>query len=152
MHPMPVLCRHASSFVLILLLVVVASGCQKGPTPKVAPTPTPTPTPKLLLDLGCSSTGSKQVDVTATNGAGADPEIVYVCEDETVFWNANGHQFSVEFTGESPFKDEGKKFDNTSPYSGKSKHHDKHKYQLYGYQITVDKVQYDPQVIGGGNP
>ena len=143
MRSIPVLCGHASRLVLVVALIFVASGCEKEKKDGKGTTS------KLIFDLNCSN-GQANVNVNTTNGA--DPEIVYVCEDDTIFWNANGHQFSVEFTGESPFKDEGKKFDNTSPYSGKSKHHDKHKYQLYGYQITVDKVQYDPQVLGGGKP
>lgn len=136
MHPMPVLCGHASRLVLVVVLILGASGCGKKPTPK------------LVLDLSC---GDKQVEVNTTNGA--NPEVVYVCEDDTVLWNSNGHQFLVEFTGDSPFKDDGKKFGNTGgtqPKSGKSKHHDKHKYKLYEYRITVDNVTYDPQVLGGG--
>jgi hypothetical protein len=143
MHPMPVLCGHASRLVLVVALIFVASGCEKEKKEGKGTTS------KLIFDLNCSNS-QINVDVNTTNGA--DPEVVYVCEDETVFWNANGHQFVVEFTGESPFQDEGKKFGNSSPYSGKSKHHPKHKYQLYEYRITVDNVQYDPQVLGGGKP
>jgi hypothetical protein len=119
----------------------VASGCEKKGGKKE---------PRVIGDSACG--GVKQVDVTTTNGAGADPEIVYVCENDTVIWNANGHKFDVAFTGDSPFKDDGKKFDNNSPASAQSKHHDPHKYQLYQYRITVDGVQYDPQVLGGGKP
>jgi hypothetical protein len=143
MRPMPVLCGHASRLVLVVALIFVASGCEKEKKDGKGTTS------KLIFDLNCSNS---QVNVNVNTTNGADPEVVYVCEDDTIFWNANGHQFVVEFTGESPFKDEGKKFGNASPYSGKSKHHDKHKYQLYEYRITVDGTQYDPQVLGGGKP
>lgn len=140
MHSIPIRCGQALGLVLVVVLIFVTSGCEKKEGKKE---------PRLV---GASICGDKQVYATTTNGAGADPEIVYVCEDDTVTWNANGHTFAVVFTGDSPFKDEGKKFDNNSPKSGKAKHHDPHKYKLYEYQITVDGTQYDPQVLGGGKP
>jgi len=140
MRPMLVLWVHASRLILVLLLIFGASGCEKKEK-----------TPKLLLDLTCGSSPRQvQVDVDPTNGA--NPEVVYVCEDDTVFWNANLHTFLVEFTDDSPFKDNDKQFHNAKPRSQKVKHHDKHKYKLYEYRITVDGVRHDPQVLGGGKP
>jgi uncharacterized lipoprotein YehR (DUF1307 family) len=129
---MPALCAHASRLVLVLLLIVGASGCGKKE-------------PRLAKDLSC---GDKKVEVNTTNGA--EPEVVYVCDDDTVLWNSNGHKFLVEFKKDSPFKDDDKKFDNGKPKSDKTKHHDKLK--VYEYRITVDGVPFDPQVLGGGKP
>jgi hypothetical protein len=81
---------------------------------------------------------------------GAIPQAVYVCEDDPLNWNANGHQFVVEFNGDSPFEDGGKKFDNGHA-SGKAKHRYRH-LTVYEYRITVDGHPFDPQVVGGGNP
>lgn len=145
MNPMPVLCGHASRLALVMLLILGASGCEKKATPP--PTPTPKPTPKVVVDLSC---GPKQVDVNTDNGA--DPEVVYVCEDDTVSWNSHGYKFTVVFTGDSPFKDDNKNFDNTKATSDKAKYHVKHKYKLYEYRITVEGVEHDPQVLGGGKP
>lgn len=124
------LVRHwaPSGFAVLLLLTIVAPGCRKP-----------------LAMVAC---GDKPVDVDPSNN-GARPQAVYVCEDNTITWNANGHTFTVEFKKDSPFKDGGKKFDNGHNKSGKTKHHD---YLIvYEYRITVDNTSYDdPQVIGGG--
>jgi hypothetical protein len=134
MFSIPVRCCAASRFALALLLILGASGCAKQP--RVA---------KKTKPIPCDTT----VNVDAT--VGAQPTAVYLCEDDTLTWNANGHQFVVEFKKDSPFEPPtDKKFDNGHP-SGKAKHYYS-QLTVYEYRITVDGHPFDPEVIGGGNP
>ena len=132
MHSSPLRRGTAGRFILVLLLIFVATGCEEMKTRK------------KILTFTC---GNHAVKVNTTNGA--QPQAVYVCDDDTVTWDADGHTFVVEFKNDSPFEDGGKKFDNAHPNSGKSKHHTQ--LTVYEYRITVDTNHvFDPQVIGGG--
>src|SRR5712691_2657125 len=132
MHSSPVRWGTVGGFILVLVLIAVAGGCEQMKTRK------------KTVTFAC---GDQTVKVNPTNGA--QPQAVYVCEDDTVTWEADGHTFVVEFKDDSPFEDGGKKFDNAHPNSGKSKHHTQ--LTVYEYRITVDtKHVFDPQVIGGG--
>ncbi len=131
MRSIPVRCCAASRFALVLLLMCGASGCMK---PEVE---------KRTVKFTCAD---QTVDVNTTDGA--KPQAVYVCEGDTVTWNPNGHTFLVEFKKDSPFADDGKKFDNGRAKSAKTKHHAQ--LTVYEYRITVDNHAFDPQVIGGG--
>ena len=104
---------------------------------------------KLADHSGKPYCGDKIVKAIAAS-PGADPEAVYVGKDDTVTWDPNGTTFAVEFKKDSPFVDDGKKFDNGNPKSKKAKQHLILK--VYEYKITVNGQSYDPQVIGGGNP
>lgn len=118
---------------LVALLLLGASGCRKGP--EVRP--------------GAPTCGNKIVQINPNKGA--DPVAVYVCDDDTVTWNPNGHTFVVEFKKDSPFKDNEKTFNNGKPKSDKTKHHDV--LTVYEYKVIVDGVTFDPQVVaGGGTP
>jgi plastocyanin len=131
MHVIPVRCG-AARFGLAVLLMLEASGCAKQP--KVEKTEY----------FPC---GPKTVDVNASDGA--TPQAVYACGGDTVTWNPNGHTFLVEFKKDSPFDDDGKKFDNGHPKSAKAKH--PKQLTIYEYRITVDTTHvFDPQVVGGG--
>lgn len=90
--------------------------------------------------------GDQTVDVNTNNGA--QPQAVYVCAGDTVTWRASGHTFLVEFKKDSPFEDNGKRFDNQHSKSDKAKHSTE--LTVYEYRITVDGNPFDPQVIGGG--
>ncbi len=132
MHSIPVRCSAASRFALVLLLLFGASGCNE------------TKIKKKIVTFTC---GDQTVDVNTTDGAA--PQAVYVCEGDTVTWNPNAHTFLVEFKKDSPFVDDGKKFDNGHAKSAKTKHHTQ--LTVYEYRITVDTTNvFDPQVIGGG--
>lgn len=132
MHSIPVRCGAASRFALVLLLMFGASGCKEM---KIG---------KKTVAFAC---GDQTVDVNTTDGA--KPQAVYVCEGDAVTWNSNGHTFFVEFKKDSPFADDGKKFDNGHAKSAKTKHHVQ--LTVYEYRITVDTTNvFDPQVIGGG--
>lgn len=123
---------YGKRLALILLLALGASGCKEM---KIQ---------KKTVTFIC---GDQTVDVNTRNGA--QPQAVYVCEDDTVTWNPNGHTFLVEFKKDSPFVDDGKKFDNGHAKSAKTKHHTQ--LTVYEYRITVDTTNiFDPQVIGGG--
>ena len=126
MHSIPVVCGRVA---MVLFLILAANGCEKKAANPAVP-----------------KCGDKTVNVNTNNGA--EPEAVYVCEDDTVTWNPNGLTFVVEFKKDSPFKDDDKHFDNAKHKSQKTKHHDKLK--VYEYRITVNGVAFDPQVIGGG--
>lgn len=117
-----------SWFALTLLFMLGAIACkQKIPT----------------ITFPC---GDQTVDVNTNNGA--HPQAVYVCGGDTVTWRANGHTFLVEFKKDSPFEDNGKRFDNQHSKSDKAKH--LAELTVYEYRITVDAKPFDPQVIGGG--
>lgn len=132
MHSIPVRCGAASRFTMVLLLMFGASGCRE------------TKIEQRKVTFIC---GDQTVDVNTTDGA--KPQAVYVCEGDTVTWNPNGHTFLVEFKKDSPFVDDGKKFDNGHAKSAKTKHHTQ--LTVYEYRITVDTTNiFDPQVIGGG--
>jgi len=88
------------------------------------------------------------VDVNTTDGA--KPQAVYVCEGDTVTWNPNGHTFLVEFKKDSPFADDGKKFDNGHAKSAKTKHHAQ--LTVYEYRITVDNHAFDPRLSAAVGP
>ncbi len=134
MHTIAVRCGAASRFGLVLLLIMGASGCAKQP--RLAKKTKPVP---------CDTT------VNVDPAAGALPQAVYLCEDDTLTWNPNGHQFVVEFKNGSPFEPPQTKFDNGHA-SGKAKH-TYSQLTVYEYRITVDTTHvFDPQVVGGGNP
>lgn len=123
-------CGVAIGFALILLVMLGASSCKE--------------VRRKTVTFAC---GDQTVDVNTSNGA--QPQAVYVCEGDTVTWKPNGHTFLVEFKKDSPFADNGKKFDNQHGKSAKTKHHTE--LTVYEYRITVDGTNvFDPQVIGGG--
>jgi hypothetical protein len=135
MHSSPRRCGAASWFALALILVVGAGGCTKGPA-------------GFVEKPYC---GDKTVNVNTNTGA--DPQAVYVCDNDTVTWipNPSTVSFLVEFKKDSPFNDGNKKFANGNSKSDHTKHHDKIK--VYEYRITVNGQLFDdPQVIGGGKP
>jgi hypothetical protein len=125
-------CGTSKRFTLVLLLVLGASGCEQLGIKK------------KIVKFDC---GNQTVHVDPNEGA--NPQAVYVCEDDTVTWSPDGHKFVVEFKKDSPFVDGGKKFDNQHATSNKTKKH--YKLTVYEYKITVDDAHvFDPQVIGGG--
>ncbi len=132
MHCSSIRWGTAGRFIPVLMLMFVANGCKEMKPGKKAVTFT------------C---GDQTVKVNTKNGA--QPQAVYVCDDDTVAWDPDGHTFLVEFKDDSPFEDDGKRFDNAHPKSAKTKHHTQLK--VYEYRITVDTTHvFDPQVIGGG--
>jgi hypothetical protein len=132
MDAIPMRCGAASRFCLALLLMLGASGCRER---------------KVEKKTEYFPCGDKIVDVNANDGAA--PQAVYVCADDTVTWNPAGHNFLVEFKKDSPFDDDGKKFDNGHAKSGKAKR--VAQLTVYEYRITVDTTHvFDPQVVGGG--
>ncbi len=93
--------------------------------------------------------GDQTVQVNADTGA--KPQVVFLCRDSTVTWNANGHKFSVEFENGSPFSDDGKQFNNGHPRSTGARYF--RETVVFKYRITVDDTHtFDPQIvpIGGG--
>lgn len=114
---------------LLLLLISGLSSCEEQPK-KVTKTVT----------FEC-----KDQIVTVDAAGNANPPSVYVCEDDTVTWQLAHPTFTIEFTGESPFKDNKKTFHNNEK-SGRAKH--EAVVTVYPYQI--DGKEGDPQVIGGG--
>ncbi len=134
MHSIPVRCGAASRLALVSLLILGVSGCAQEP--------------RTVQKREYFPCGDKTVDVNTSNGA--TPQAVYVCGGDTVTWNPNGHTFLVEFKKDSPFDDDGKRFDNGHAKSGKAKHVTG--LTIYEYRITVDTTHvFDPQVVGGGN-
>ena len=132
MHCTPIRLGTAGRFIPVVMLMFVASGCKEMKPGK------------KIVTFTC---GDQTVDVNTTDGA--KPQAVYVCEGDTVTWNSNGHTFLVEFKKDSPFEDDGKRFDNAHPKSAKTKHHTQ--LTVFEYKITVDTNHvFDPQVIGGG--
>ncbi len=83
---------------------------------------------------------------------GAKPQVVFLCKDSTVTWDANGHKFSVEFENGSPFSDDGNRFNNEHARSAGAKYFQET--VVFKYRITVDGTRtFDPQVVPiGGNP
>jgi plastocyanin len=132
MHTIAVRCTAATLFGLVVLALLVANGCGQ----------------RVASTEGKPYCGDKTVKADA--GKGADPEAVYVCEGDTVTWDPNGTTFIVEFKKDSPFGDDGKKFDNGNRKSKKTKKHNALK--VYEYKIIVNNQTFDPQVVGGGNP
>jgi hypothetical protein len=133
MQAFPVGAGCGKRYALILLLALGVSGCKQEKLPK------------KVESFPCDD---QKVNVNLDDGA--EPRAVYICEDNSVTWNANGLKFLVEFKGDSPFKGEEKKFDNKSPRSAGGKR--VHGLTVYEYRITVDGHVFDPQVIGGGTP
>jgi hypothetical protein len=121
---------------LLALFLIIASGCNVS-RPKSVPPP-------------C---GSKTFKVDPTQGV--IPAAVYICEDDFVTWDPNGHTFKVHFdNNESPFKDNSTDFDNTKnkPTKGGKKSPDD--VTVYKFKIDVVDVNktFDPHVVvGGGN-
>jgi plastocyanin len=135
MHSIPVWCGAAMRLALVLLLLLIPSGCAKQP--KVGNLP---------------ACGNKTVNVDPANAYGADPEAVYVCEGDIVTWNptANVGTFLVEFKSDYPFEGLKKKFDKGDSKSPKTKPQPNLK--VYEYKLTIDGKSFgDPQVVGGGH-
>jgi hypothetical protein len=120
---------------LAIVLLLEGSGCKEQPMV----------TKKKTKPVACDQT--IRVDPTK----GAYPLAVFLCEDDTVTWDPNGHQFQVDFQTGSPFVGGQTTFDNNH-LSGTVKHH-YDQLEVYKYTITIDKTNvFDPQVVGGGNP
>ena len=132
---------YATRFTMFLLVALGTSGCKFFRPPE-----------QVRSGNAIIPCIDKQtIDVNLTTGA--TPDAVYVCEDQTVVWQANGHNFEVEFKDGSPFKDEGKKFNNGTNTSKGGKNHAH--ITVFKYTITVwddngPHNQFDPHVIGGG--
>jgi hypothetical protein len=78
---------------------------------------------------------------------GVDQPDAYVCKNNNVTWNANGHDFVVVFKHDCPFPS-CKKIDNQHPTGGPMK--DLQKLTVFDYGIVIDGTLYDPHIIGGG--
>jgi hypothetical protein len=121
---------------LLALSLIIASGCNVS-RPK----------------LGSSLCGSKTFKVDPTQPHGVTPPDVYICEDDFVTWEPNGHTFKVHFdNNESPFKDNSTDFDNTKnkPTNGGKKLPDD--VTVFKFKIEVVDVNktFDPHVVVGG--
>jgi len=90
--------------------------------------------------ITCTTT----INVTPT---GVDVPDAYVCKNNKVTWNANGHDFVVFFKHECPFPT-CKKIDNQNPTAGPIK--DYSNLTVFDYGILIDGTPYDPHIIGGG--
>jgi hypothetical protein len=133
---------YAARFTIFLLVVLGTSGCNWRRSSEQVRSGN-------AISIPCED--KQTIDVNLTNGA--TPDAVYVCEDQTVIWQDNGHKFEVQFKDDSPFKGDAKKFDNKSPTSKGGKNHAH--ITVFKYTITVydDKGNphpFDPHVIGGG--
>lgn len=100
---------------------------------------------KAVIVLDC---GDKTVVVDPNSGVIPSQTAVWVCDDDTVTWDGNGHEFKVEFKDKSPFTDNEKVFHNKHPKSFGAKHLTH--LEVFEYRITVDGKSFDPQVVGGG--
>lgn len=136
----PTAAGYTTRIALVLLVALGAGGCKWMRPPEQVRSGTTIP-----------CTDKQTIDVNLTNGA--QPLAVYVCEDQTVIWQSNGHKFEVVFKDDSPFKGEGKNFDdgNFTSKGGKNHAH----LTVFKYTITVYDDQgkhheFDPHVIGGG--
>jgi hypothetical protein len=121
---------------LALFLLSGASGCKEQPQGA-----------GKKATLNC---GDQTVTVDPKNGA--TPEAVYVCEGDSVSWEPTQdvQTFAVEFKKDYPFSGNKKKFDKGDRKSPKTKAQQNLK--VYEYKITVNGQDFDPQVVGGGNP
>ncbi|MFZ0580305.1 MAG: hypothetical protein WAN72_05815 [Candidatus Acidiferrales bacterium] len=121
----------AIRFALVLLFTFGVGGCNKlSHEERVA--------------FACSD---ETVKVDPTDGT--SPKAIYLCPGNTLTWNADGHQFQVVFSKNSPFADDNKVFDNNHAKSKGAKNIPQ--LTVYNYAITVDgKPVDDPQVVGGG--
>jgi len=115
-----------------LLIAVAIAGCKERHEPN-----------DRVVKIRC---GDQTVNADPVKGA--VPAVIYLCDDDKVTWNANGHAFKVEFKEDSPFSDDDKVFDNTHAQSKKVKHLGD--WAVFPYKITVDGKVFDPHVIGGG--
>ena len=129
---------------LAMLLALGASGCPKGAVPPPGPAGKPRHTHSQPVN--CDQT----ITVDPHN-FGAYPPQVYICIDDTVTFDPNGHTFKAEFKTGTPFQGGQTVFDNDH-LTGTVKHH-YDQLEIYKYTITIDKTTvFDPQVVGGGNP
>jgi hypothetical protein len=99
-----------------------------------------TATEYFQLRVTCTTT----ITVMAT---GVDEPDAYVCKNNNVKWDANGHDFVVFFKHDCPFPS-CKKIDNQHPTAGPMK--DLQKLTVFDYGIIIDGTLYDPHIIGGG--
>jgi len=81
---------------------------------------------------------------------GVDVTDAYVCKNNQVTWQANGHTFCVFFKHDCPFGGPNgcKEIDDHNPKSGPIKASDTP--IVYDYGIVVDGKVFDPHIIGGG--
>jgi len=99
---------------------------------------------KEFVRFTCKDETVKVVPIDGTH-----PKAIYLCADNTLTWDANGHEFTVIFIKNSPFVD-GKKLFNNKDYKSKAAKPDK-VLTVYNYHIIVDgELIDDPQVVGGG--
>jgi hypothetical protein len=141
MQVYPVRAGSRMLLALVLLMALAISGCHCRGLFKAGAAP--------AITIPCPD--KQTIDVNLTNGA--QPSAIYVCEDKSIFWQANGHPFTVEFLEDSPFKGDAKIFSNESPASKGAKNHSQ--ITVTKYKITVyDEQQkphvFDPHVVGGG--
>ena len=117
----------AGLFALSLFLIVVA-GC-----------------PKLQAQR-TKTFNCEDVNVQVDPSNGVDKKAVYVCDGNTVTWNAPpGVNFTIKFQ-DCPFVD-CNTFANGVP-SKKALYFKE--LRVFKYTITVNNVPFDPHVVGGG--
>jgi len=78
---------------------------------------------------------------------GVDVVDAYVCKNNRVTWNANGHTFTVFFKHACPFTSGCRKIDDQHPTAGPI---GSSTFTVYEYGILVDDTPFDPHIIGGG--
>ena len=118
-----------AGMVALPLILIMVTGCHRAPTP---------PRTKTFSCVDVS------VQVDPTNGV--DKKAVYVCDGNTVTWNASpGVNFTIAFQ-DCPFLD-----CNTFTNGVASKPALYFKeIRVFKYTITVNNVPFDPHVVGGG--
>ena len=97
---------------------------------------------EYVLKFSCTTT----INVTDTGVSIPD---AFVCANNKVTWNANGHIFFVFFKNACPFQGGCKEIDNQKPTSGPM--NPVTKPTIFDYGIVVDGKPFDPHIIGGGN-
>jgi|HubBroStandDraft_2_1064218.scaffolds.fasta_scaffold65556_2 hypothetical protein len=82
---------------------------------------------------------------------GVTPPVHYVCENDLVAWEGNGHKFTVTFkSNECPFSD------GCNNISDSNTNHEKHgrhfdKLEVFKFSVKVDgRKSFDPYIVGGG--
>lgn len=119
-----------AGLVALSLFLIMVAGCPKSQKPQRTKT------------FNCDDVS---VQVDPKNGV--DKKAVYVCEDNTVTWNAPpGVNFSIRFQ-DCPFVD-CNTFTNGVP-SKKALYFTE--LRVFKYTITVNNVPFDPHVVGGGH-
>jgi len=94
--------------------------------------------------------------LTIATGVGVKEFLIYICENDEVNINPNGHTFKMSFKkNECPFQEGCDDISQTVETKTSITKHQKHfdKITFIKYSVTVDSSKpIDPIIIGGGKP